>query len=63
MAVLGLQPSAGALKGDVGVIYSNATGSRNELRCCWSNKSTGIIMGVPDESAFHVDRWGTVIVK
>ncbi len=63
LSAIGLAAQTAVLRGDFGVIYSDATGTKNELRSYWSNKVTGIVMDIPDESLFAPTRWGTVIMK
>ncbi|MFA6291976.1 MAG: sugar-binding protein [Victivallales bacterium] len=63
LAKIGLKPQPAVIRGDVGVVLSDATGSKGAQRSCWSNKATNIVMDVPDESMLQPSKWGTVIVK
>jgi hypothetical protein len=63
LATLGLTVSAAELRGDIGVILSDAAGSRTSQRSYYYNKATNVVMDIPDESAFHVGRWGKVVTE
>ena len=63
LATVGLEPKATRLRGDIGVILSDAAGARTNQRSYFYNEATNIVMDIPDESAFHVDRWGKVVVE
>ncbi|MFZ2654087.1 MAG: hypothetical protein WAX69_04170 [Victivallales bacterium] len=63
LAKLGLKPQPASIRGDVGVVLSDAEGSKGAQRSCWSNKATNIVMDVPDEAMLQPSKWGTVLVK
>ena len=52
-----------SLRGDVGVIYSDRLGLKNELRMYWSNKATGIVTDIFSEAAIQPHLWGTLTVE
>jgi len=56
------KPSA-TYRGDVGVIYSDAGGSRNVLRACYFNKETAIVNDIPTEARLQPQNWGLVVVE
>ena len=58
------EPQAGQkLRGDVGVIFSDAAGTINAQRVYWSNRETGVTADTPTEARLHPDKWGEVEVK
>jgi hypothetical protein len=63
LATLGLASKAAELRGDIGVILSDAEGARTNQRSYFYNKATNIVMDIPDEAMFHVGKWGKVVVK
>lgn len=64
LAVLNWQPAAGVvLKGDVGVIYSDAGGSRNAFRLDYANKDTAIVNDIPSEARLEPSKWGLIRVE
>jgi hypothetical protein len=63
LAALGLVPEKAELRGDIGVILSDAAGARANQRSYLHNKATNIVMDVPDEAMFHVGKWGKVVVE
>ena len=65
-SVIGVQPAAGLkLKGDVGVIFGNAGGTRNFVRSMWSDKTpaTGVNNDVPTEMRIHPNDMGIWILE
>ena len=45
LATLGFDPQPGkSYKLDLGVIFSDATGTTRSLRMYWANKATGLVM-------------------
>jgi len=61
---LGLEPRAGHThRLDLGVIGSDATGTRRAIRLYWANKATGLVSDVPGEIMAHPDRWGTATIE
>ena len=64
LAVLGWSPKPGTvLKGDVGVIYSDAGGSRNAFRLDYANKDTAIINDIPSEARLEPSKWGLIRIE
>lgn len=63
LTTLGLTAAAAELRGDIGVILSDAAGSRTSQRSYYYNKATNVVMDIPDESAFHVGRWEKVVME
>ncbi|MBI5832690.1 MAG: hypothetical protein HZB16_10335 [Armatimonadetes bacterium] len=64
LAELGLTLAAGQkLRGDVGVIFSDAGGSRNALRSYWFNQDTAIVNDLPSEARLQPAKWGAVNVE
>lgn len=63
LASLGLAPTAAELRGDIGVILSDAAGVRTNQRSYFHNKKTNVVMDIPDESMFDVGNWGKVVVE
>lgn len=60
---LGLDKTLGdKLKGMVGVIYSDPSGTNRAVRLYWHNKKTGLVSDVPSEARLDVKNWGTVEV-
>jgi hypothetical protein len=61
LAVLGLKPVAGlVLRGDVGFISSDASGTINAARTYWANKDTNLVSDLPQEAWFNPAVWGTL---
>lgn len=50
----------GDVKGDVGRVLSDATGTRAASRTYWSNKNTAIMSDLPTEVGIEPDLWGTL---
>ncbi len=64
LSVIRFAVKAGATyRGDVGVIYSDAGGSRNVLRACYFNKDTAIINDIPTEARLQPQNWGMILVE
>ena len=49
----------GDVKGDVGRVFSDASGTRAASRVYWSNKNTAIMSDLPSETEIQPDLWGT----
>jgi hypothetical protein len=61
--VLGIEPKADMkLRGDVGFILSDATGTINAARIYWSNKNTGLVMDQPGEAILAPQGFGEFIL-
>jgi hypothetical protein len=62
LATLGFSPQAGAkYRGDFGIIYSDAEGTRNTLRMHWATRNTGLISDSNYEARIQPDQWGTFV--
>ena len=51
------------LRGDVGLIISNAAGTQNSARIYWLNQDTGLVNDEPQEAWFSPARWGDIHVN
>lgn len=61
LAELGLDPAKTAsLKGTVGVIYSDPTGTNRVARMYWFDKATDLVSDVPSEARLDANRWGKI---
>ena len=59
LATLGFNPQPGkSYKLDLGVIFSDATGTTRSLRMYWANKATGLVNDVPGEIMPTPNLWG-----
>lgn len=64
LKVLGLRPIAGLkLTGDLGVIFSDATGTVDLRRSYWANPYTVIVNDIPSEAELTPQYWGTFVFK
>lgn len=60
LATLGFNPQPGQdYKLDLGVIYSDATGTNRAARVYWANKATGLVSDLPGEIMPAPNLWGT----
>ncbi|WAC19503.1 hypothetical protein OVA24_19955 [Luteolibacter sp. SL250] len=58
---LGIDPTQAAdLKGIIGVIFSDPSGTNRAARLYWHSKSTGLVSDVPSESKLTPSQWGPV---
>ena len=63
-AQIGFAPSEGAkVRGDVGMILSDAHGTINTARVYWSNKNTNLVNDLPIEAWLAPNRWGTLVFE
>ena len=61
VAELGIDAKeSGELKGDVGVIFADATGTNRELRLDYYNKHTNITADLTTEATLQPGEWGTL---
>jgi len=61
LAEIGLSPaSATALKGTVGVIYSDPLGANRVARMYWFDKATDLVSDVPSEARLDAKQWGPI---
>ncbi len=59
LKTLGFDPQPGkSYKLDLGVIFSDATGTNRALRMYWANKATGLVNDVPGEIMPEPKLWG-----
>lgn len=58
-AALGLAPKKGlSLRGDVGLISSDAGGAINVARTYWANEQTNLVNDLPSEAWLYPNSWG-----
>jgi len=58
---LGIDPEKTAgLKGIIGVIFSDPSGTNRAARLYWHDKSTGLVSDVPSEAKLNPKAWGSV---
>lgn len=61
--VLGIDPKEGLkLRGDVGFILSDPSGTINAARVYWSNKNTGLVMDQPGEAIITPQGFGDLLL-
>ncbi len=61
MAELGINPAeVEELKGIIGVIYSDPSGTNRASRIYWHDKTTGLVSDIPTEAAVRPAKWGTI---
>jgi hypothetical protein len=61
LADLGLDKARGSeLRGVVGVIFSDPTGTNRASRLYWHDKQTGLVNDVPSEARLLPKRWGSI---
>ncbi len=64
LAALELKPAAElAIRGDLGVTYGDAAGSRTRLRSYWSNQHTGLVDDAVFELQMEPKHWGDLVFK
>ena len=62
-AILGVQPQPELkLRGDVGFILSDPSGTFNTARVYWSNKNTGLVMDQPGEAMINPQGFGEFVL-
>jgi len=57
---LGIGPDAGVVRGDVGVIYADETGSNRALRLYYYNHHTAMTSDLTTEASLQPGEWGPV---
>jgi hypothetical protein len=63
-SVLNLKPSSGMkLRLDVGVLFSDGTGTQTGQRVQWADRQTSVVNDVPTEAEFFPVRWGRATLK
>ncbi len=63
LKTLGFDPQPGkSYKLDLGVIFSDATGTTRAMRMYWANQATGLVNDVPGEIMPTPNLWGTATV-
>ncbi|MDD4932597.1 MAG: FlgD immunoglobulin-like domain containing protein [Methylacidiphilaceae bacterium] len=56
---IGFHPVPGGVyRGDFGIIYSDRSGTIDELRMYWANRQTGLVSDLASEAAIEPSRWG-----
>lgn len=56
---LGFAPTPdNTYRGDFGIVYSDKSGTKNELRMYWANPITGMVSDLFSESQIHPPTWG-----
>ncbi|MDQ3812760.1 MAG: hypothetical protein M3347_02270, partial [Armatimonadota bacterium] len=64
LAELGLDPAkTNEVKGVVGVIFSDPSGTNRASRLYWHDKATGLVSDVPSESRLNSAAWGRIVVE
>ncbi len=61
LAAVGLAGLPQKLRGDVGIIYGDATGRDRDQRLYYYNRSSGMISDLTTEARLNPDRWGRVV--
>ncbi len=49
-----------AIRGVIGVIYSDPNGSNRAARLYWHSKETGLVPDAPSEARLSVKDWGSI---
>ena len=58
---LGLAPKPGlTIRGDVGIVTSDANGLSNAARVYWANKNTNLVNDLPLEAWLFPGSWGAI---
>ena len=64
LASLGLKLESGAtLRGDVGIIFSDAAGTANAARAYWANPNTNLVSDEPLEAWIYPETWAELKVE
>jgi photosystem II stability/assembly factor-like uncharacterized protein/sugar lactone lactonase YvrE len=64
LAAIHLDPRATPqVRGDVGLVVSDATGTRTVDRQYWSNTYTNIVSDIPSEARLQPNLWGTLVFE
>ncbi|WP_202214171.1 hypothetical protein [Methylacidimicrobium sp. AP8] len=64
LAALGVHPVPGSVyRGDFGVIYSDPTGTGDQLRMFWANRRTGMVSDLATEAAIDPSQWGLFSIE
>ena len=64
LAAIGLTPKPGlVLRGDAGIISSDAAGLTNVARTYWSNKATNLVNDLPSEAWLYPETWGELVFE
>ncbi len=63
LADLGIDPTKmNEIKGIVGVIFSDPSGTNRASRLYWHDKATGLVSDVPSESRLNPAHWGKILL-
>jgi hypothetical protein len=61
---IGITPVSGMkLKGDIGILYSDAGGTFTVARNYWSNKATNLVNDIPGEGDLQPELWGSFTLE
>ncbi len=61
---LGVTPTSGLkMRGDVGLILSDAAGAFNTARVYFSNKETGLVSDLPGEADLYPSQWADITLE
>jgi len=64
LSALELKPRPGmTIRGDLGFISSDASGTINTARTYWSNKATNLVNDLPSEARLYPNTWGELTFK
>ena len=63
LSEIGIDPAQmPELRGVLGVIFSDPSGTNRVARLYWYDKSTGLVSDVPTESGLNAKTWGLINV-
>ena len=64
LAALRFAPAAGkTYRGDIGIVYSDKTGTIDELRMYWANPVSGMVNDLSTEAKITPATWGRFTVE
>ncbi len=63
LADLDIPASGSDMKGIIGVIFSDPSGTNRASRLYWHAKSTGLVSDVPSEAKLNPDAWGPININ
>ncbi|MBA3685644.1 MAG: hypothetical protein H0W72_10465 [Planctomycetes bacterium] len=64
LAALGWDPlKTPTVRGDVGRVLSDQTGTDSSDRVYWSNQDTRMVSDLPSEARLQPNLWGTLVVE
>ncbi len=62
LASLGITSLPASLRGDVGIIYSDATGRDRDQRLYYYNAHTAMVADLTTEASLTPDKWGDILI-